>query len=210
MYIYPRYANHGWFTSIQRPPSISPVQLSSSSQLLPSNFTTVFESMMSLIGVPSKSTFGEDGAGPVSWNWCRTCHPQRLRNEIRDRPGRNSEILAHLLPNSPWSWIRRRSSSMDQSSFARSGSSMPDQRSLHCFPLRPGTIDDIRLQFLVPHVSTALRRRSSSCGVHIDLRYSGCLCLGRPRKFSGRTWVGSVPGGSDAENMGLCDVRHSK
>ena len=113
---------------------------------------------------------GEDPSSQGDTMLCRSNQFHRFFTLIALRPGRESAIVVHLFPLSEWLRMSSESSSFDQCFFVTSGASCPIQRSRHCFPVRPGTNEQIRIQDSVPNFSTALRSLVSSSVDHLLFR----------------------------------------
>ena len=105
---------------------------------------------------------------PCCWNFRCMVEYQWFLTSLSERPGSCLEIAAHLFPCRSCIAIKIDSSLSVQSPFLRSGSKWLTNRSLHCFPWRPGRKDAILAHFL-PNCFRFSFNVSSSSGVQLPL-----------------------------------------
>mmetsp|Transcript_3843 Transcript_3843/g.11857 ORF Transcript_3843/g.11857 Transcript_3843/m.11857 type:complete len:283 (-) Transcript_3843:30-878(-) len=100
---------------------------------------------------------------------------QRFFTELSERPGRDLAISAQRVPRAACIWRMMASSSGVHAPFLSVGSRLLHQRSRHCLPVRPGSMEAMRAHCLPPKRLTSSVSWASSVADHGPLTQSGCV-----------------------------------
>eukprot|EP00967_Tisochrysis_lutea_P143533 scaffold266757_cov32-Tisochrysis_lutea.AAC.3 len=98
---------------------------------------------------------------------------QRFFTELSERPGRDLAISAQRVPRAACIWRMMASSSGVHAPFLSVGSRLLHQRSRHCLPVRPGSMEAMRAHCLPPKRLTSSVSWASSVA---DLNARRCAC----------------------------------